>query len=241
MPLVKNIKARKILRSAVVLDLGDVRAEADAIVAAAHAEAARLLADTREEVASITHGAKEFGRAQGHAIGLEEGLLEGRITGKEEGTTAAFEKFEAEFSALNESWAEALAEWKRNRSIQREEGRRDLLRLSLGIAERVLRRLPKHDPTLIVEQVAAAIDLLLDRTTLTIRMNPEDRPLLEAHLPALLAATDADLEATLEEDASIARGGCVVSTPEGDVDARLGTQIERLTQALFPELTEDPR
>ena len=68
MPIVKKIHARELLRSAVVLDLGDVGREAADLIEVARNEAESLLADARIEAARLTECAAEIGRAEGMAL-----------------------------------------------------------------------------------------------------------------------------------------------------------------------------
>ena len=65
MPIVKKIHARELLRSAVVLDLGDVGREAADLIEVARNEAESLLADARIEAARLTECAAKIGRPKG--------------------------------------------------------------------------------------------------------------------------------------------------------------------------------
>lgn len=242
MPLIKNVRARELVQGAVVMNLGDVREEADRILADARAEADRIVAEARAEAVRLTDGAAE----RGHAEGLARGETEGRATGLEQGVAegaAAAEAAVAErLGAISEGWTTALEQFVQSREVLREEARRDLLRLGLAIAERVLGRLPAHDATVVVEQVDAAIAMLAGATRLRIRIHPDDLEAVERHFAATAGAIrDApELDVVFDTDESIVPGGCVVAAGDGEVDSRLDVQISRIVHGVFPELLEAP-
>ena len=239
MPLVKNNHASSVLNKAVVLDLVDIRGQAEAILDAAHADAARVTREARIDAEHVNKGASQAGHEEGHAQGLKAGFEEGLEAGQKEGFDAAQATHSAELASLNDAWREALNEWQAQREMQCEEGRRDLLRLALGIAERIVMSMPKHDAEVAQRQVDTSIALLLDRTELRIRVNPADTAMLEEHLPMMLEAMNGASKASIESDESISRGGCIISTPDGDVDARLEGQLSHIARTLFPELSEE--
>ena len=145
-------------------------------------------------------------------------------------------------TALADGWSEALEAILAARDVLHEEARRDLVRLAMAIAERVLGALPPHDPTVVTRQVDAAVGMLAGATRLQIRIHPDDRDLVEAHFAdvsnRITAARDTDM--VLDVDDSIIRGGCIVSAGDGEVDARIDAQVSRIVKGLFPELLEIP-
>ena len=242
MALIKNVQAKKIIGGAVVMNLGDVRREADEIIEAARVDAERILAEAKAEARMLVDGAAE----RGHAEGVARGEVEGRTSGLEAGRTEGFEAAEQSHSprlaAVADGWEQALAAFLAGRDQLREEARRDLLRLSIAIAERVLGQLPEHDPTIVGNQVEAAIEMLSGATRLRIRVHPEDRAIIESHFknPQGMIGAATDFDVVMEEDPGIVRGGCLVSAGDGEVDARLDAQMSRIVKGLFPELLESP-
>lgn len=242
MPLIKNVRARELVQGAVVLNLGDVREQADSILAAARAEADRVLAEARAEAARLTEGADERGHAEGFARGEAEGRAAGLSQGSAEGAEAAEAAASQRLAEIADGWTTALGHVFESRELLREEARRDLLRLGLAIAERVLGRLPAHDPTVVVDQVEAAIAMLAGATRLRIRIHPDDRAAVERHFADVVSTIHdaSDLDVAFDTDLGIVRGGCVVSAGDGEVDSRLDAQISRIVNGVFPELLEVP-
>ncbi|MAD19150.1 MAG: hypothetical protein CMJ52_02880 [Planctomycetaceae bacterium] len=242
MPIVKNAQARELLGSAVVLDLADVRREAVDIVASARLEADAIIDAAREEAARLTADAAESGRTEG----LEAGLAEGRETGLEaglaQGRAEAMASMEAQLEAIASGWSDALEGFTAGREAVREEARRDLLRLAIAIAERVLGRLPAHDPSRVVEQATTAIDMLASATAVRLRVHPEDLAIVQSHFDAVVGIAGASPahDLVFETDDTIVRGGCVAAAGDGEVDARLDVQMSRIVKGLFPELLDAP-
>ncbi|MCP4837531.1 MAG: hypothetical protein GY895_22525 [Phycisphaera sp.] len=242
MALIKNIQAKELVGSAVVMNLGDVRLEAEHILAEARREAAEVIDQAKAEARALIEGAAE----QGHAEGVERGEAEGRASGLAAGTAEGHDAAEsahgARLAAIADGWHSSLEALLTGREQLREEARRDLLRLSIAIAERVLGRLPEHDPNLVAAQVEAAVEMLAGATRLRIRINPEDRPIVETHFEKATRSIGAasEMDVVLETDPAIIRGGCVVSAGDGEVDARLDSQMSRIVSGLFPELLESP-
>jgi flagellar biosynthesis/type III secretory pathway protein FliH len=242
LPIVKKIHARELLRSAVVLDLGDVGREAADLIEVARNEAESLLADARIEAARLTECAAKIGRAEGMAAGEAAGRAEGLAAGATQGREEAMNAMAEELNSIATGWNEALVGLMASRDAIREEARRDLLRLSLAIAERVLGRLPAHQTSFVADQVSGAIEMLAGSTSLRITLNPEDVPAVEEHLPAVMATIrgSEDADVSIETDPEMVRGGCVVRAGDGEIDARLDVQMSKIVSGLFPELLENP-
>ena len=242
MPIVKNAQARELLGSAVVLDLSDVRREAVDMVASARLEADAIIDAAREEAARLTGGAAEAGRAEGLETGLAEGRETGLEAGRTQGRAEAMASMEERLDAIATGWSASLEAFVAGRETLREEARRDLLRLSIAIAERVLGRLPAHDPGRVAEQAAAAIDMLASATRIRLRVHPEDLEIVKSHFEGVVRIAGAvqDHDLVFETDETIVRGGCVAAVGDGEVDARLDVQMSRIVKGLFPELLESP-
>ena len=242
MPIIKKVQVRELLTSAVVLNLGDVRREATDLIEAARIEAESILTNARLEAAQLTECAAEVGRSEGRAVGEAAGRVEGLAAGTAQGHEDAIESMSERLESIANGWDEALAGLMASRDAIREEARRDLLRLSLAIAERVLGRLPAHEPSLVEHQVSGAIEMLAGSTSLRITLNPEDVPAVEQHLPSVMSTIrgSADADVSIEIDPEMIRGGCVVKAGDGEIDARLDVQMSRIVSGLFPELLEVP-
>lgn len=107
----------------------------------------------------------------------------------------------------------------------------ELARLAVDIARKVLGRELALDPGAVVEIAAQAIAAARDRRELILRVNPEDAAAVRAAEGRLAGlALAAPLE--IVEDPRVDRGGAVLDTEAGRVDARVETQLAELSRAL---------
>ena len=85
---------------------------------------------------------------------------------------------------------------------------------------------------LIHNTVRNALRHLVDRETVTIRINPADEASLRTERIALLEEFDGVSQITVMPDDSITRGGCIVEATLSQVDARIESQLELLLTEL---------
>lgn len=226
MPLIKQANSNSLVRDAIVLDLGDLRRQADAIVEDARVEAAALLAAARSEAEEITRNAAPEGRAQGIAAG--------RIEGERLGRADAIKQVSDQLAQLMRRWTDAIDRWERERAAMMLAAREDVIALAIEIARNVVHRRIEVDPSLVVDQVESALAMVARPTSLRIAVHPADRALVEEALPAIVVRFADAASIALVEREDVERGGCIVSTAGGEIDANISTQIERLAESLLP-------
>ncbi len=90
------------------------------------------------------------------------------------------------------------------------------------------------DKTNRLRVVDLALTLMGRPSSVTVTVNPSDRPLIEEVLPALTDRLLASAHAAIEEDAAITPGGCIVRTGRGSIDATIDGQLDRIARALLP-------
>jgi flagellar biosynthesis/type III secretory pathway protein FliH len=234
MPVIKHANSDAAVRSAIVLDLGDLRRQGEVLIERARAEAERIIAEAQEEATALIAGADAKGFAQGEARGLESGHRDGAEAGRREATEA----LRAQFQGLAASWTAGLAAWEDERDAMLRGAREDVLALAIALARKIVLRTPIVDPTVVQDQLAAALELMNTPSALSIRVHPEDEALLQDVLPELLDALAACGHAEIDADEGMARGGCIVSAGRGVVDATLEAQLDRIADLLLPEPPE---
>ncbi len=232
MAMIRQADVQSFTRDAVVLNLGDLLAQGEAIKAKARAEATGIAAAARQERERIMKGAREEGFALGKQEGVTQGLSEGRAQGRAEGLAETKERL----ATLDASWTKAAAEFSAGKDEMLASARQDVLRLALAIAERVAKRAVSLDATLVNDQVAAALEQVGRATRVRVHVHPEDEPLVREALPTLASAVGGEGQVTLAGDAALSRGSCVVRTAGGGViDASMETQLDRIVRTLLPD------
>ncbi len=162
-------------------------------------------------VDELTRAAHANARQQGYADGIERAQAETQQQIVE--AIAVLTAAQAERHRLAEASAPALAE------------------LALQIARRVVGAQLDADPELIRRIVEARINELEPTTGLTVRLHPDDVESVTEDLPTLERMVKGAGSVELVSDDSVDRGGCVLVTPVGEVDARVETRLSVLEAA----------
>lgn len=231
MAVLRQGDAVRVADRAIVLDLGDLKRQGEAMRAHTQSQIGAMLAEAKAERERLITGASNEGRAQGLREGKELGLRQGA----DEGRKAALQEHRAALDAIEAAWKDALDRFIRERERLLSDARQDVVRLATLIASRVTKRCIELDPSVIEAQLAAVLAQLSRPTRLMMSIHPEDEPIARAALPGLLAALGNTEHVDLRTDDSVARGSCVATTPGGGViDAGIEPQLDRMVEALLP-------
>ena len=188
------------------------RAIVDADVFDAKLEGDRLLAEARAEAA------RELAAARDEAERIRR---KAEVEGRERGLAAVSELLVGARAAAARARAGAEVE---------------LRTLAVRIAEKILgRELARDAAATVVDIAAEAMRHAGEPRELVVRCAPEDVAALERGKPRLLERCRAAQAVRLVADERVARGGCIIETELGVVDARLGTQLDAIERALRGE------
>jgi type III secretion protein L len=182
----------------------------------ARAEARRIIRAAEEEAAATREQAELFAR-------------ESRETAFREGCENALTEWNTLLLEAREQRDQALA------SVER-----DILRLAVKIAEKILGREIKKDRTAIIDIVATALRQARRNEMITIRVNPADLPVIEQH-EQRLDRVGREQFLDIVSDPRVATGGCVIESESGAIDAQLETQLRVLERALLMRAADNAR
>lgn len=194
------------LEASAVVSRAPVADQAEAILAAAQAEAEVVIA-----------AAAEQGRSEGHAEGL----------------AAAHEALEPARAALEAATRELAAE----RARLAAEAEAAAVELALALAEKVLGAALELRPELVLDVATGAVRRTDDRDHLVLQVNPDDLELVRASLDDVAARLGGIGRLEVASERRVARGGCIVRTADGEIDARIEEQLARAAEVLREALT----
>ncbi len=108
-----------------------------------------------------------------------------------------------------------------------------VVRLAYEIAKKILHREVAENSDVIVYVVREALRRIADRDKIVVRVHPDDAAVLRqaTELQDELFQTFAGVE--IREDEEVSKGGCLVETSTGLIDATLETQLAEVEAALF--------
>ena len=154
-----------------------------------------------------------------------DAFAKGYTQGERAGIEAGAKRSDAMMRRLGET-LEELASLRRTILHQSE---RQLVQLALALARRIVRREIAADEELLTALARVALDRLGDSGQATIRLHPDDYARAAARRVDQLASA----HVTVLADPAVSRGGCLVESPFGFVDASIDAQFQELARALL--------
>lgn len=155
-----------------------------------------------------------------------------RQAGRREGEAAAAAQWEPALERL----ARTAAELAGLRGRLRREAEEDVVRLSMAVARRILRRELTVDPEALLGLVKAALERIDQRELHRLRVRPEDA----ARVSAFLERIGSPQRIEVVADNTLERGGVVLETERGGLDASVETQLEEIQRG-FSDLLPRPK
>jgi flagellar assembly protein FliH len=159
-------------------------------------------------------------RAEGHADGLEAGLAEGRA--QLAAARSALEGAHAELVALRAATAEAVE--------------RDAVELAVRLAEKIVAGTLEVEPERVLDVVRGALRRLAERRRVTVLVHPDDLELVRGAAASFAGELGGIEHCEVQAERRLARGGAVVRTDEGQVDASVETQLARARELVAAEI-----
>jgi flagellar biosynthesis/type III secretory pathway protein FliH len=183
-------------------------------------------ANAKDTYCELTPGSFAMEIAQSFERGREQGIEEGREAEKNQLTAIlqASEKNRVEQIASLSS--EFLAE--QHRLLQATE--REVVKLSLAIANRILRREAQTDPLFLIGSVRVALGQLADSVQVRLRIPAPEADLWAqtmAHMPNLKT------KPTFVADVNMQPEDCLIETEMGSVDLGLRAQLLETERLIF--------
>jgi flagellar assembly protein FliH len=109
----------------------------------------------------------------------------------------------------------------------------NLLQLSLHIAKKIIHQEVSTNGELVIEVVRSALQCAIDREKLKIRLNPSDLQLCREKRPDILKGFDDIKQIVFEPDENVSKGGTIIESDLGEIDARLERQFEKVGKELM--------
>jgi flagellar assembly protein FliH len=106
-----------------------------------------------------------------------------------------------------------------------------LIELALEAAQKIVAGMPIQ-PKMVEAVVREAVGQVEDSAEITIHLHPDDLALLRKHQSPILQGLPETGPLRFANSSEVSRGGCMVHTRLGLLDARRETKIEQLRQSL---------
>ena len=177
--------------------------KAEKILVEAEHEAARIIEEAHQVKADF-EGTRERARREGFADGHDKGLAQ--VT-------------------------EKLVRLESLKEVFYDQAEPEMVQLLMELAEKVIGDVIEQHPDVVRKVVHQALERVIgDR--ITVRVNPEDYITITSDDGDFRRIIDRTRRLVFKEDDTILKGGCVVETEVGVIDAQIETQLAAIKKAL---------
>jgi len=161
---------------------------------------------------------------ESHEKGKQEGIAEGEKKGFE----AADKKFNAEIAKLKDQTSKYFKQLESSKKEMINGLEHILLRFCMELTKKVVACELTTNPDVVLASIKKALAMIADREKILIRVAPGDMETASGSKDFLSSVTERLENVQIEEDARIGKGGCIVESNSGMVDARLGVQLDEI-------------
>jgi flagellar assembly protein FliH len=191
----------------------DADTEAKKIVGDANKEAEDIKKEADEKTAEIEKMAYDRGYKEGHEHGFKTGTDE---------VTRLVDRLHLIISKTIE---------RRNEII--EEAETQLINLVLMIAQKVIKVISENQKNVVINNVIQALRKVKGRGDVVIRVNLADLELASGHMKEFQGLVENVKNITVLEDSSVDKGGCIIETDFGQIDARISSQLHEIEEKIL--------
>lgn len=187
--------------------------EAERTLLQAREEAERLIDEANRKVEKIETEAKERGYEAGRKEGFQEGNGE---------VQRLVERLHVILNGAIE---------KRNDII--EEAESQLIDLVLLISTKVVKVISDNQKNVVINNVVQALRKLKSRGNVAIHVNLADLELATDNVNNFISMVENVQSITVLEDTSVDKGGCIIETDFGQIDARVSSQLKEIEESIL--------
>ena len=157
-------------------------------------------------------------------------------SGFEDGRTQGLKEGRAESNEAIDRLAEVVEAFQEHQRALVQENEEAVVDLAVSVAQRIVGPAvqTRREPVLLA--VSDCLGYLRDRSRVTVKVNPKDLEMVKQNRQQWLEGIEGIGTLNFEGDDAISRGGCVVETDSGDVDALIEQRLSMLQAALLEEV-----
>jgi len=226
--------------------LAKAQADADAIVAKAEQAAFEQVkrqtdyaqvvkTEAEQKAADIIKNAQE----QAHIIVAEAEAQKTKIqddafkVGFDEGRENGFKEGNQEAERLIDRLHVILDRIMDKRQEILDGTEQQIVELVLLMTRKIVKIISENQRNVVMSNVLQALRKVKGRGDVVVRVNISDLKLTTEHTKEFMQSVENITNLTIAEDSSIDRGGCVVETDFGAIDARISSQLSELEQKIL--------
>ena len=190
----------------------------------AEEEAAKIVGDTEKRVAAL-----ELSAQSRLETAEREAAKKGREEGREEGYKEGVSEAERLVGRLHVILDRAMD--KRAEILQETEAQ--VVELVLLVAKKVVKVISENQKSVVIQNISQALRKLKTKSDVIVRVNLADLQLATEHVKDFVQMTENAKKMQIVEDSTVDRGGCVIETDFGEIDARIASQLNELEERIL--------
>ena len=194
------------------IELDRLKAESEHEIERGKFEAEKMIKEAELKVSEIEHEAYK----KGYEAGREEGYKEGQ----------------AEVLRLIDRLGTVVSTAVDIRDDIIRASEKMMTDMILMIARKVIKDEIVERREVVINNIKEAIKRVKDRDRVDIRVNFADLDMTTAHKDELIKMMESLKKVNIYEDSRVERGGCIIETDVGAVDARISTQLDSIEEAI---------
>ncbi|MBN1698345.1 MAG: flagellar assembly protein FliH [Spirochaetales bacterium] len=191
----------------------ETEVESKRVLDDAKKQAEEIEKEINDKVAATEKEAYERGYKEGH----EKGYTEGR------------EEVERLIQRLHMIITKTIE--RRNQII--EESETQVINLVLLVAKKVIKVISENQKNVVINNVIQALRKMKGRGDVVIRVNLADLELTSSHIKEFQEMVENVKNITVLEDTSVDKGGCIIETDFGQIDARISSQLHEIEEKIL--------
>ncbi|WP_027727849.1 flagellar assembly protein FliH [Treponema sp. C6A8] len=187
--------------------------EANQILTKARAEAEQIVAEAEAKRAQLESDAHQNGYQAGYKEGYDGGV--------------------AEVDRLVERMHKMVESVMQRREEILSETESQIVELVILMARKVIKILSESQKNVVMANTLAALKKVKARGKVTLRVNLEEVKLTTSHIQEFIQHVENIEAIKVLEDSSVEKGGCIVETDFGAIDARISSQLTELENKIL--------
>ncbi len=153
--------------------------------------------------------------------------------GRSEGEAAATQLGNQKLQQFEARFRQIIQELIQYREALYKESGRQLFDFAFRIANTISAARGEAEETAVLDTIDRCLTEILDKSKLKIRLNSSQVEYVRSHLDELKNLGTINSVVTVEADARVTAGSCIIETDSGSADATIESQLEELKQQLL--------
>ena len=187
--------------------------EAEKLLNDAKAEAEAILTEAKESQEKITNNAYKTGYEEGHEEGFKEGKAEAE---------RLIDRLHLMIEKIMDKRVQILSETEQQ-----------IVDLVLLMTRKVVKVISENQRNVVMSNIVHALRKVKGRGDVLIHVNMAELALTSEHTKEFLSSVENVKNITIVEDSAVDKGGCIIETDFGSIDARISSQLSELEQKIL--------